>query len=143
LALYTSQFLDARMSETRRCGHTTADLMIYLRLSICGCPPWAEEGKAYLAKAAEQGHAHAIGALGAFHKEHGERELAVSWFTKAAEAGVPQIMYTLGNYLEKVEGVRTPDYPAAAHWYRRAADADYAGAAMALSNMYTLGRGRA
>jgi len=36
-----------------------------------------------------------------------------------------------------------PDYPAAADWYRRAADAGYGAAAHNLCTMYLVGRGRA
>jgi len=36
-----------------------------------------------------------------------------------------------------------PDYPTAAGWFRRAADAGVGDAANNLTNMYTLGRGRA
>ena len=36
-----------------------------------------------------------------------------------------------------------PDYPAAADWYTRAADAGHGGAARNLAAMYAVGRGRA
>jgi TPR repeat protein len=39
--------------------------------------------------------------------------------------------------------VAAPDSPAAADWYRRAADAGIASAAVNLCDMYTVGRGRA
>jgi TPR repeat protein len=39
--------------------------------------------------------------------------------------------------------VAAPDYPAAAVWYRRAADAGEGDAAHNLCTMYTVGRGRA
>ena len=45
------------------------------------------------------------------------------WFTKASEAGLPKAMFFLGWMLDKGVGVVAPDYPAAADWYRRAADA--------------------
>jgi len=50
--------------------------------------------------------------------------------------------FNLRRY-NKGEGVAAPDYPAAADWYRRAADAGIGQAAANLSNMYRLGRGRA
>jgi len=49
----------------------------------------------------------------------------------------------LGHSLDKGEGVAGPDYPAAADWYRRAADHSNASAAANLATMYTLGTGRA
>jgi TPR repeat protein len=44
--------------------------------------------------------------------------------------------------LEEGEGVAAPDYPAAAEWYRRAADGGIGGAALNLATMYAVGRGR-
>jgi len=52
-------------------------------------------------------------------------------------------MFTLGTLLDKGEGVAAPDYPAAAAWYRRAADAGHADAANNLRTMHAVGRGRA
>jgi TPR repeat protein len=47
----------------------------------------------------------------------------MEWYTKGAEAGLPQAMFNLATSLDKGQGVAAPDYPAAANWYRRAADA--------------------
>ena len=80
-------------------------------------------------------------ALGHVYGERNEHEQSVEWFTKGAEAGLPEAMFTLGVCLDKGEGVAAPDYSAAAGWYRRAADAGLGDAAKNLSNMYTLGRG--
>ena len=102
-----------------------------------------EEGTALLEKAAGQGHAYAMQWLGKIHRERKELEQAVQWFTKGAEAGLPDAQFNLGCRLEKAKGVAAPDYPAAADWYRRAAEAGVGEAANNLSNMYTLGRGRA
>jgi TPR repeat protein len=52
-------------------------------------------------------------------------------------------MFNLGVALDAGEGVPTPDHPAAADWYRRAADAGHESAAYNLCAMYTSGRGRA
>jgi len=41
-----------------------------------------------------QGHAHAMYALGDIHYVRKEYEQGVSWFTKAAEAGLPAGAYT-------------------------------------------------
>ena len=97
---------------------------------------------ALLEKAAEQGHAYAMFALGGIQRARQEHEQAVEWFTKGAEAGLPKAMFSLGLCLDKGEGVAVPDYPAAADWYRRAADAGHGSAASNLAAMYCLGRGR-
>ena len=49
--------------------------------------------------------------------------------------------FSLGVTLDKGEGVAAPDTPAAAGWYRLAADTGHAGAASNLCRLYTLGRG--
>jgi len=67
----------------------------------------------------------------------------MEWLTKSAEAGLPRAIFTLGNCLDRGEGMAMPDYPAAADWYRRAANAGNAQAMGNLSHMYTVGRGRA
>ena len=82
-----------------------------------------------LGKAAAQGHAYAMKILGSIHDLRKEHEQAVAWYTKGAEAGLPLAMFNLAVSLDAGEGVAAPDYPAAADWYRRAADADPAGAA--------------
>ena len=79
--------------------------------------------------------------LGCIHYNWKEHEQAMEWITKAAEeAGLPKAMFKLGFILDEGEGL-APDYPAAAGWYRRAADAGHGGAAGALCNMYAVGRG--
>jgi TPR repeat protein len=82
-------------------------------------------------------------ALGTIHCVWKEFDQAVGWFTKGAEAGLPDARYDLGCCLDEGEGVATPDCLAAADWYRHAADAGHGSAAHNLSTMYTLGRGRA
>jgi len=68
---------------------------------------------------------------------------SVSPCTMAAEAGLPRAMFNLGVCIRDGEqGVVAPDYPTAADWFRRAADAGHGEAAMCLSSMYILGRGR-
>jgi len=98
---------------------------------------------ALLEKAAGQGHVYAMFALGDIHDGRKEYEQAVAWYTKGAEAGLPQAMFDLGTLLDQGHGVAVPDYPAAAGWYRRAADAGHGAAANNLSSMYSVGRGRA
>jgi len=108
---------------------------------MCGRQPWAEEGEALLEKAAGQGHAYAMKALGHIHRVREEDEQAVQWFTKGAEAGLPDTMYDLAVSLDNGKGMAAADYPAAADWYRRAAEAGHGGAAFNLSHMHTTGRG--
>jgi len=96
-----------------------------------------------LEKAAGQGHAYAMCELGIIHSAMQEHERAVEWFTKGAEAGLPMAMCWLGFCLDKGEGVVAADSPAAADWYRRAAAAGNGEAAIDLSAMYAVGRGRA
>jgi hypothetical protein len=99
------------------------------------------EGVALLEKAAGQGHAYAMDTLGSVHRVRKEYEQALAWFTKGAETGLPKAMFILGLCLDEGEGVAAPDYLAAAHWYRRAADAGHGGAAANLCAMYADGRG--
>jgi len=137
LALVTAlqSFPVAHQTEARRCGH------LMTKCSICGCRPCAQEGVELLEKAAGQGHAYAMDALADMHYNREEHEQAVKWATKGAEAGLPKAMYNLGISLDKGEGVPAPDYPAAADWYRRAADAGVGEAAVNLCHMYSVGRG--
>ncbi len=50
-------------------------------------------------------------------------------------------MFNIGALIEQGLGVAAPDYPAAADWYRRAADAGHRDAANNLSQMYSVGCG--
>ena len=50
-------------------------------------------------------------------------------------------MFNLGALLDQGKGVAAPDYPAAADWYRHAANAGVGQAANSLFSMYNLGRG--
>jgi len=52
-------------------------------------------------------------------------------------------MFNLATMLDKGQGAAAPDYPAAADWYKRAADAGDGDAPVNLAHMYTNGRGRA
>ena len=84
---------------------------------------------ALLEKAAGQGHAYAMNALGGIYYARKEYEQQYEWATKGAETGLPEAMYNLGVCLDMGEGVAAPDYPAAVGWYRRAADAGHTAAA--------------
>jgi len=98
---------------------------------------------ALLEKAAGQGHAYAMCVLGQTHDQRNEHEQALEWRTKAAETGLPKAMFNLGCCLDQGVGGAVLDYPAAAGWYKRAADAGSGDAAQNLATMYTVGRGRA
>jgi TPR repeat protein len=102
---------------------------------------------ALLEKAAGQGHAYAMHELGSIHRRRKEYDQALGWYTKGAEAGLPQAMFNLGCSLDDGWGsnsTRGADVPAAADWYRRAADAPggFGPAAVNLRSMYIVGRGR-
>ena len=73
---------------------------------------------ALLEKAAGQGHAYAMNALGGIHRVRMEHEHAIEWYTKGAEAGLPKAMFNFGLMLDHGEGMAAPDYPAAAGWFR-------------------------
>jgi hypothetical protein len=96
---------------------------------------------ALLEKAAGQGHVYAMNALGSVHTRWKEHEQAVTWFTKAAEVGLPGAMHNLGSMLDQGLGVAAPDSLAAVGWFRRAADAGFGAAAHNLNQMYSAGRG--
>jgi hypothetical protein len=98
---------------------------------------------ALLEKAARQGHVYAMYTLGGFHDGRNDSEQAEKLATKGAEAGLPKAMLIVGCILDEGKGEATPDYPAAADWYRRAANGGVGEAAINLSHMYSLGRGRA
>ena len=94
-------------------------------LGTSGRSPQSDEGVALQEKAAGQGHVHAMYALGGIHNVRKEHEQDVLWTTKAAEAGLPEAMFSLGCCLDNGEGVAAPDPMAAMDWYRRAADAGH------------------
>jgi TPR repeat protein len=96
---------------------------------------------ALLEKAAGQGHVHAMETLGCIHEVRKEYDKAVPWYTKGAEAGFPRAMLNLAICLDSGQGVAAPDYPAAADWFRRAANAGLGEAANCLSHMYLVDRG--
>jgi len=90
---------------------------------------------ALMEQAAGQGHAYAMHCLGTIHHVRGQHVLALEWYTKSAEAGLPDAMLSLGCRHDTGEGMAAPDYPAAAGWYRRAANAGNGGAANKLSKV--------
>jgi len=79
--------------------------------------------------------------MGTINDAREEHEQAVACFTRSKDAGLPKAMFALGVGLDKGKGISAPDYPAAADWYRRAADAGVGDAANNLSHMYAIGRG--
>jgi TPR repeat protein len=96
---------------------------------------------ALLEKAAGQGHAYAMVKLRSIHEVRKEYDRAFKWATKGAEAGMPEAMFDLGVMLHQGRAEVAPDHPAAADWYRRAADAGHRDAANNLSQMYSVGCG--
>ena len=97
-------------------------------LGAGGKSPKSDEGVALLEKAAGQGQAYAMSVLGSIHRVRKEHERSMEWTTKAAEAGLPEAMFSLAYCLDKGEGVAAPDPPAAMGWFRCAADAGHGGA---------------
>ena len=81
--------------------------------------------------------------LGSVYDVREEYETSMGWFTKGAEAGLPQAQYNLGVCLDAGKGVAAPDYPAAAGWYRSAAGEGHGRAAFNVACMYNVGRGGA
>ena len=53
--------------------------------------------------------------------EAGDYAEAVKWYRTAAEQGLGEAQYNLGNRYRNGEGV-TQDYAEAANWYRKAAE---------------------
>jgi TPR repeat protein len=81
-----------------------------------------------LRKLATQGDARAQNNL-AYLYEHGlglERSYpdALSWYTRAADAGLPDAQYNLATFLHLGRGV-SRDYPAAFQWYLKSAQAGF------------------
>lgn len=67
------------------------------------------------------------------------RKTLAIWQSRA-EAGDPEAQYCLGKYY--TQGLHiAPDYPKAADWYRRAAEADYPRALNNYGVLLVLGRG--
>jgi TPR repeat protein len=86
-----------------------------------GRSPTAGQGVVLLEKAAEQGHAYAMEELGSMYYERDVHELALDWYTKAADAGLPRAKLNVGYMLENAEGVAAPDPRAALKWYTEGA----------------------
>ena len=61
------------------------------------------------------------------------------WLTEA-KAGDPEAQYYVGQIYEKGLGL-SPDYEAAAHWYRQAAEQGYSAAQISLGYFYETGLG--
>ena len=70
----------------------------------------------------------------------GNYAAAVSWYQKAAEAGLPEANYNLGICYAEGRGV-AQDYAAAASWYRKAAEQGDAGGQYNLGLCYYNGQG--
>lgn len=94
---------------------------------------------------AENGHARAqfglyklyAGGLGV--KERDEKK-AFEWLTMAAEAGLPNAQYTMGDVLLRGKGVKQ-DQSAAVGWYEKASGQGHAEARFKLAALYYAGIG--
>jgi len=108
---------------------------------------WSEvhegEGLDSLMTAAEQGHVYASEFMAdMFRLSMANVDMSRGMYAKTAQQGLPSGMFKLARSLESGEGgVLEIDAPAAAEWYRRAAGAGHAYAAINLSIMRESGRG--
>ena len=65
---------------------------------------------------------------------------AAKWYRKAAEQGIAEVQYSLGQMYRRGQGV-PQDNAEAAKWYRRAAEQGYASAQSNFGGMYFSGEG--
>jgi TPR repeat protein len=91
-------------------------------------------------RAAEQGHADAMGNLGVMYTEGSgvpRNDLkGVDWLRRASAAGNVHAEYNLGKMYAEGRGVRKQSYKRAAEHYTKAADAGMAVARTALGDLY-------
>lgn len=89
---------------------------------------------------AEAGRAAAQLMAGNVHQLRKDHERALAWYLKAAEQGVAEAQFNLGQMYRK--GLGTTAKPSvAAKWYRKAADQGNTGAMYNLAGMYLEGQG--
>ncbi|MCP4316418.1 MAG: sel1 repeat family protein [Hyphomicrobiales bacterium] len=90
---------------------------------------------------AKQGDARAQNGLAVVYqygyKNFGE---ATSWYRKAAEQGLPEAQYNLGNLYRLGKGV-PQSYAVAAKWYKKAAEQNHSWAQYNLARLYHFGWG--
>ena len=96
------------------------------------------EGMRWLRRAAEEGYAKALVAIGACYGDANAAE-AASWYRRAAAAGCAKGQHALGLCYRDGRGVPR-DADEAARWLRRAAEQGYAPAQCALGACYRDGR---
>lgn len=99
------------------------------------------EARKWFLKAANQGDARALLAIGNYHyfgwdNVPKDRAAAAKWYRKSAEAGHPQAMSNLGY-----SAVMAKDYAEAARWYRKAADYNDVRGIHGLAELYAAGKG--
>lgn len=112
-------------------------------LADAGRAAAAPEAALHLRRAAEHGLPAAAYHLGLLYRRgaagvHVDRVAALRWMQQAAEAGLPDAQFILGQMLAAGEGV--PADPARARaWFEQAAEHDHAGASLELALAYQRG----
>ena len=96
----------------------------------------------WMKKAAEQGHAEALGGVGYFYANgvavEKDEAQAVEWFRKGAEHGGPRSQFNFGRMLLDGKGV-TKDEQQGRAWMKKSADQGVTEAIFALGKMYHSG----
>ena len=98
------------------------------------------EAQKYLTKAAEMGFPHAMYGLANLHGFKGDKKLAFKWYLKAAENGLIDAYYYVGNAYKRGEGVQQ-DSQKALKWLELAAEYQMRDAARELAEIYQDGLG--
>lgn len=98
------------------------------------------EAQKYLTKAAEMGFPHAMYGLANLHGFKGDKKQAFKWYLKAAENGLIDAYYYVGNAYKRGEGVQQ-DSQKALKWLELAAEFQMRDAAWELAKIYQEGLG--
>jgi raw score 9.87 len=97
------------------------------------------EAQKYLTKAAEMGFPHAMYGLANLHGFKGDKKQAFKWYLKAAENGLIDAYYYVGNAYKRGDEIEQ-NYEDALKWYAAAEQGD-ADAQNSLYNRYAKGEG--
>ena len=98
------------------------------------------EAQKYLTKAAEMGLPNTMYGLANLHDFIGDKKQAFKWYLKAAENGLIDAYYYVGNGYKRGEGVQQ-DSQKALKWLELAAEYQMSGAAWELAEIYRDGIG--
>ena len=98
------------------------------------------EAQKYLTKAAEMGFPNAMYGLANLHDFKGDKKQAFKWYLKAAENGLIDAYYYVGNAYKRGEGVQQ-DSQKALKWLELAAEYQMRDAARELAEIYQEGLG--